>query len=262
MHKNFRSPTYAFIVNQSIADLLSLLSIGFYAGLMIMLDQAQSGLVTVDKTMTSFLQLGWYCSGYFTILISMSRLIAIKFTGLHRKICLKHANFVSFLVWLVVLCLACYTAFYDTRKAYGIILPRLFTLGIDLWDDYSQFLSYYNFCHNVTCCLVVIVINTVTYFYVKSSRNRVVSLQQSQVNKLEIKLYFQCVTVSAILTVLCIIYGVVFFLGWTLGKLKFLVFHIFWISYHAFGAIFYLTTNRELREICVKWAKKMFYCLK
>jgi len=151
---------------------------------------------------------GLDCSGYFTILISMSRLIAIKFTGLHRKIGLKHANFVSFLVWLVVLCLACYTAFNDTKKAYGIIWPRLFTLGIDLRDDYSQFLSYYNFCHNVTCCLVVIVINTVTYFYVKSSRNRVVSLQQSQVNKLEIKLYFQCVTVSAILTVLWIIYGV------------------------------------------------------
>uniref|UniRef100_A0A915IIG6 G-protein coupled receptors family 1 profile domain-containing protein n=1 Tax=Romanomermis culicivorax TaxID=13658 RepID=A0A915IIG6_ROMCU len=109
-------PTYFFIINQCLADVLCLICIGFYTGFELFTVSpcsyvSDSSKYRTDKVMTFLLQMGWYPSGYFAVLLAFSRLIALKYNITYtQSIKKRHLLSAAFGVWAAVL------GYYDVRE--------------------------------------------------------------------------------------------------------------------------------------------------
>uniref|UniRef100_A0A915IY17 Taste receptor type 2 n=1 Tax=Romanomermis culicivorax TaxID=13658 RepID=A0A915IY17_ROMCU len=235
-----KNSAYFFMANQCVADILCLLGVGMYVGLVLIFGQ----MPNIHRIMSMCFQVGWWTSGYFSIGLATTRLFSLKYNEQY----LQETYFFAVVTWLCPFFLSFTFALHPT-PINGVFRDK-FTTGIFVTDTMSRILFCFNFLHDFVVSNAILVINTLTGLFVRKVSVQVASsLQHTQTRSLEIKLFAQCLTTTSILMVICYIYCVVYFVGYTLDVIEFFIFHFGWILYHSICPFVYLMTNGELRNL-------------
>uniref|UniRef100_A0A915JDV3 7TM GPCR serpentine receptor class x (Srx) domain-containing protein n=1 Tax=Romanomermis culicivorax TaxID=13658 RepID=A0A915JDV3_ROMCU len=127
-------------------------------------------------------------------------------------------------------------------------------------SPFSKIVEYYNFIHDSFVSLAVLLTNCLSVFHVVKTHDHFRISETIENKRLEIKLFVQCLCTTTFLMVICSIYALIFFMGWTReidGRL-FVVFHLSWIFYHTCCPLVYLFTNEKLRLLM----GTMFFCFR
>uniref|UniRef100_A0A915HHY0 G-protein coupled receptors family 1 profile domain-containing protein n=1 Tax=Romanomermis culicivorax TaxID=13658 RepID=A0A915HHY0_ROMCU len=252
--RNIRdNPTYFFIANQCLSDVLCLLAIGIYVGVVEFWPRL-SDYSNLHRLMSCCLITGWYSSGYFSLILAVTRLYALKYRHLYLEVFSQNRQlWLASFVWLFMILLM---LIFETGDQVDDVFRDLYTLGILKSTFRGLVVFCFNFLHDLVVSNSVLIINLVTGIFVRSSLKKTpttVLRRRTRTNQLELKLYFQCTITTSFLIIICYVYLSVFFVDYeNLSNILFLIFHICWLLYHAVCPYVYLFTNGDLKNMMVK----------
>lgn len=245
INKEFRNASYVYIINLNIADAIVLLPIAVYLGLIEINSNFQCNLC--DRIFHSFIQIGWWPSGCYFVLISFTRLVVLKYRHYNKVIFSKKFLIAtSAIPWIVYSMVGLFSLMYP--KITGIVYPDLFTWGINQQHLCGITVAYYNVIHSMLCSLVNCCFNVISLIWIRRTRNRILSTHRSKSRKKEIKLFFQCLITSSFYVGACVMYTIVFRFAHLMLPVHFLITHCIWILHHCISPVIYFTLNVKLRN--------------
>uniref|UniRef100_A0A915HY33 G-protein coupled receptors family 1 profile domain-containing protein n=1 Tax=Romanomermis culicivorax TaxID=13658 RepID=A0A915HY33_ROMCU len=252
--KHRDNPTYIFLINLSIADCILSIPIGLAIGIFSIWPDAK----IKAELMVTMLLFGWYSSGYFSLLVALTRLLALKNSTIHRNLAANRCSkiyVVVIFVWTAIAGL-CFVFSLLPGPEKLVYLRKLYMYNVDLNCVQGLAVIYFNTVHDIFVSVGIIIMNTISISHIRSKVHALTqSFSNSRAYKLEVKLFFQCLITNGLLVLVCFMYTMFFFMGYIMSSGMVLSMNLCWISYHASFPYIYLLTNKDFRAMLMKLTK-------
>lgn len=241
-----RNPTYYYMVNLCLADIIVLFSVGLFQGLLLLDTGVAMASMSHPAITMWLLQVGVFETTVFMILISLSRCIKLKSPHANESQTNKLYLWLSIIGPWLVFPLVYGVLFYSEIVPYKFDVTK-FNWKYDTTKLVGKILEYASFGYAAVCILSVSIINVITLFYVHAARRKIQAFTDTNL-KAEVKLFIQCAVTAGITFAVIIAYGVIIALQHNFNPLAPIIAHVGWLFAHIHSPIVYFALNSSLRQ--------------
>lgn len=242
-----RSPTYYYMVNLCLADVVELLAIGLYQGLILIDSQIAIGSISTPPILMFLRGVGVFECAIFMLAICLNRFLTLKKAQVEEpRTDTKRLLAKILAIWLIF------------PVAFGALL---FSGTVPLIFDYNHFVWAYDSsktvgrvavyafpAYAVLSMAAVAVLNAVSLYFVRKVRKKIQSFSSELNVKAEIKLFIQCAVTTSITFFVVIVYCTILAFQNRLPAVLTTIAHTSWLISHVHSPMIYCFMNARLRR--------------
>uniref|UniRef100_A0A915L1K9 G-protein coupled receptors family 1 profile domain-containing protein n=1 Tax=Romanomermis culicivorax TaxID=13658 RepID=A0A915L1K9_ROMCU len=245
--KHYSNITYVFMIQLAAADNFVLSANALCGSLLLFFPQLN--FWPVQRIFGFFSLYGWYVGSLFLCFVAFSRYISIT---RNEKVAVYFSPKIKtiLIIFPWALCFAYYSSFLWYP---GVLLVKWEEDKVS-WDFNSSesyfgyILGWQNVANSMTCIIVQIIFNCSTLYWLRKTRNTVLSVDQTKNRRRETKLFAQCF-------INCCLFAGAFLLFMSLNTALggidsltlYLTMSLVWMMHHCANPVIYFMINKQLR---------------
>lgn len=243
--REMRNPTYIYMVNVCLSDVVTLTSIAIYSGVVLIYPSAVTP--TLTKLSSYVTATSWCFACQFIVLMTFSRYVQLKWAHkMHYYFSRRNLIITVLVPWLLPV--SCFSWLFGYDWMPFRFFPELGAWQFDDCRDLGRFLSYLFMALTAAIAFTVNFLNIRTLLHVHRIRKQVHTIETNANAAREIKLFVQCAITGTSFTVAVVAHFVISALKAHVNTAAFVVSHCMWILNALQYPLTYFALNSLLRE--------------